>query len=111
MLNLFGASNPIKVVGVRAGEKLHEILVSAEELTRAADCGDYYRVHCHGEQDYDEYFVRGIFSDQVAREGYTSENAPQLTVAETEQLLLQLPEIRQDLDQWTPGVISLRRAA
>lgn len=111
MLNLFGARNPIEIVGVRAGEKMHEILVSAEELSRAEDCGEYYRVGCHNKQDYDEYFVRGIFSEQVAREGYTSENASQLSVRQTEQLLLQLPEIRRDLQQWNGGSNLLRRAA
>ena len=111
MLNLFGANNPIEVVGVRAGEKLHEILVSAEELTRAGDCGEYYRVHCHRDENYDDYFVRGIISETIAREGYTSENAPQLSVRETEDLLLKLPEIRRDLEQWRPTKIKLRRAA
>jgi len=111
MLNLFRAKNPIEVVGVRAGEKLHEILVSAEELTRAADCGEYYRVHCQREQNYDEYFVRGLVSETIAREGYTSENAPQLSVRETEDLLLELPEIRQDLEQWLSSGYAGRRAA
>jgi len=111
MLNLFDAQNPIEIVGVRAGEKLHEILVSAEELTRAEDSGEYYRVHCQRDQDYDEYFVRGLVSETIAREGYTSENAPQLSVRETEQLLLELPEIQRDLEQWLPGRLSFRRIA
>jgi UDP-glucose 4-epimerase len=111
MLNLFRARNPIEIVGVRAGEKLHEILVSAEELTRAEDCGEYYRVHCQRDQNYDEYFVRGIVSETIAREGYTSENAPQLSVRETEELLLELPEIRRDLERWVPAATGMRRAA
>ncbi len=111
MLNLFQAKNRIEIVGVRAGEKLHEILVSAEELTRAADCGEYYRVHCQREQNYDEYFVRGLVSETIAREGYTSENAPQLSVRETEDLLLELPEIHHDLQRWLPGGLTRRRAA
>lgn len=111
MLNLFRANNRIDVVGVRAGEKLHEILVSAEELTRAADCGEYYRVSCQREQNYDEYFVKGLVSEKIAREGYTSENAPQLSVHETEELLLELPEIRRDLEQRQPTAFAVRRAA
>lgn len=100
MLNLFQVNNPIETVGIRAGEKMHEILVSAEELSRSEDCGEYYRVHCQQERDYEEYFTRGIISETISREGYTSENAPQLSVKGTEQLLLQLPEIRRDLEQW-----------
>jgi len=100
MLNLFQVNNQIETVGIRAGEKMHEILVSSEELTRSEDCGEYYRVHCQCDRDYDEYFIRGIVSEDIAREGYTSENAPNLSVKETEELLMQLPEIRRDLDQW-----------
>ncbi|MBX3424456.1 MAG: polysaccharide biosynthesis protein [Pirellulales bacterium] len=110
MRRLFQADNPIDVVGVRAGEKMHEVLVSAEELTRAEDCGEYYRVCCHGRRDYDEYFTRGHVSEEMLRDGYTSENAPQLSIGEVENLLLRLPEIRRDLDQ--RGVkIGPRRAA
>lgn len=111
MLNLFQVNNKIETVGVRAGEKMHEILVSAEELTRAEDCGEYYRVHCRLDRDYDNYFVRGIVSETVAQEGYTSENAPQLSVKDTEQLLMQLPEIRRDLEQWFGASQLPRRAA
>jgi len=111
MLNIFHAKNKIETVGVRAGEKMHEILVSAEELTRASDCGEYYRVRCQRDRDYDEYFIRGIVSEEVAREGYTSENAPQLSVQDTEALLLQLPEIRRDLDLWFQNGHSRRLTA
>ncbi|MEM8863950.1 MAG: polysaccharide biosynthesis protein [Planctomycetota bacterium] len=111
MLNLFGVSNPIEIVGVRAGEKMHEILVTAEELTRAEDQGEYYRVHSQRDCDYDDYFVRGLVSEEMAREGYTSENAPQLSVRQTEHLLLQLPEIRRDLQNHASQATKARLAA
>lgn len=100
MLNLFDVDNPIEIMGIRAGEKLHEVLVTAEELSRAEDSDDYYRVHCQRDRDYDEYFVRGTISEKMAVEGYTSENAPQLSIRQTEQLLLSLPEIQRDLNEW-----------
>ena len=34
-----------KVIGILPGEKLHEILVSEEELVRVRDCGEYYTIH------------------------------------------------------------------
>lgn len=34
-----------RVIGILPGEKLHEILVSEEELVRVRDCGDYYTIH------------------------------------------------------------------
>ena len=41
---LFGADNPIQVIGTRHGEKLYETLVSREEMARAEDIGRYYRI-------------------------------------------------------------------
>lgn len=111
MLSLFRASNPIDVVGIRAGEKTHEVLVTAEELGRAEDCGEYYRIHCHRERDYEQYFTRGILSEELAEQGYTSENAKQLTVSEVKDLLLQLPEIRSDLESWGQSAGAVRLAA
>lgn len=99
MKRLFRVDNPVKVVGIRAGEKMHEVLVSAEELTRAEDCDEYYRVCSNAKRDYDEYFVRGQIPQAMLQDGYTSENAPQLSVPQIEDLLLRLPEIRRDLHQ------------
>jgi len=111
MLDLFGVNNPIDIVGVRAGEKTHEVLASSEELGRAEDCGDYYRIHCHRERDYEQYFTRGVLSEELTEQGYTSENAKQLTVSEVKELLLQLPEIRSELASWTQAAGKLRLAA
>jgi UDP-glucose 4-epimerase len=96
-LNVFEAHNPIEVVGVRAGEKMHEVLVSAEEFARAEEFDDYYRIGCFRGRNYDEFFSRGILSEAFAREGYTSENARRLAVPEIEHLLLRLPEIQAAL--------------
>jgi FlaA1/EpsC-like NDP-sugar epimerase len=93
-LNVFGARNPIEVVGIRAGEKMHEVLVSAEEFARAEEFDDYYRISSFRGRNYDDFFSRGIHTAAFTREGYTSENAKRLTVPEIEQLLLRLPEIR-----------------
>jgi UDP-glucose 4-epimerase len=111
MLHLFGAANPIKIIGTRAGEKIHEVLVSAQELARADDCGDYYRVRSDRDRDYSHYFERGTLSATMVREGYTSENARQLSLAEVEALLLELPEIRRDLDEWRRQTSAMRRVA
>lgn len=93
MLNLFESSSEIQVVGIRAGEKMHEVLVTAEEFARAQEFENYYRINSQTGQSYDDYFSRGIHLSPFAKEGYTSENARRLSVPEIEQLLLQLPEI------------------
>jgi UDP-N-acetylglucosamine 4,6-dehydratase len=111
MLNLFEATNEVNVVGIRAGEKMHEVLVTAEEFARADEFDDYYRISSHRGRNYDEFFSRGIQSSPFAKEGYTSENARRLSVAEIEQLLLRLPEIREALAARTPRERRERRAA
>ena len=100
LLNLFEVCNPFEQVGIRAGEKMHEVLVTAEEFVRAEEFDNYYRIFCPHGHDYDQFFSRGIQSSAFARDGYTSENARRLTVQEVEQLLWRLPEIQEELTGW-----------
>lgn len=83
-------------VGVRAGEKTHETLVSQEEMYRAEDLGKYFEIPPESQSlDYDRYFFRG---DRVkVVDSFTSENTNRLGVDETIELLLTLPEIKQEL--------------
>lgn len=111
LLNLFNASNPIETIGVRAGEKMHEVLVTSEELVRAEEFDHYYRILCEAKRDYNEFFTKGVDSARFLKEGYTSENAPRLTVRQIEQLLLELPEIQDELRGWNAGEISVRKSA
>jgi UDP-glucose 4-epimerase len=94
-LELFDAKNEIKVIGVRAGEKLHETLINWEESANSEDLGDYYRVRSARSENYDDYFTHG--SKDKRLEGYTSENTKQLSILETKELLLSLGEIRNAL--------------
>lgn len=94
--SLLGNDDPeIRVIGIRHGEKMHETLLSREELVTAEDQGDYFRVPLDARSlQYEMYFDQG--SDSVARaEDYTSENTRQLTLDETKQLLLQIPQIQR----------------
>jgi UDP-glucose 4-epimerase len=111
MLNVFEATNGTEVVGIRAGEKMHEVLITAEEFARAEEFEDYYRIPCQHGRNYDQFFTRGTHSSAFAKDGYTSENARRLTVAEIEQLLLSLPEIRESLEAHASQSHSRRRAA
>ena len=112
LLEIFSANNLVKIVGVRAGEKLHEVLVTAEELARAEEFDDYYRAPCVGGQDYSRYFTHGEpLPEAFQRDGYTSENARRLSVEEVKELLLSLPEVRQELEGWSGGNSGLRIAA
>jgi UDP-glucose 4-epimerase len=111
MLNVFEAKNSIEVVGIRAGEKMHEVLVTAEEFARAEEFDEYYRIPCEHGRNYDQFFTRGTLSSAFAKDGYTSENARRLSMPEIEQLLLSLPEIRDALEARAAQSHPWRRAA
>ena len=94
----FIAQRPeIKVIGTRHGEKLYETLVTREEMVRAIDMGDYYRIPCDTRDlNYDKFFTKG--NEDVARiEDYHSHNTHRLDVDGMVQLLLKLRFIREDL--------------
>jgi UDP-glucose 4-epimerase len=94
--SLFGDDDPeIRVIGVRHGEKLHETLLSREEMVAATDEGDYFRVPLDTRSlQYELYFDQGEAA--VARyDDYTSENTRRLSLEETRDLLLTLPAIRE----------------
>jgi UDP-glucose 4-epimerase len=86
-----------KTIGVRHGEKLFESLLGAEEMAKAEDKGDYFRVPLDTRTlDYEVFFEKG--EDQPAPlESYTSHNTQRLDKGGVKALLLTLPEIRQEL--------------
>lgn len=97
MLELFGVDTGIQVIGVRHGEKIFETLASREELLRADDMGDYYRVPMDARDlNYGKFFTEGELQE-IETDEYNSHNTEQLDVAGVKDLLLQLPEIRREL--------------
>ena len=87
----------VKVIGTRHGEKLYETLVTREEMAKAVDMGDYYRIPCDTRDlNYDKFFVEG--SEEISKiEDYHSHNTHRLDVEGMKQLLLKLRFIREDL--------------
>ena len=86
----------IKVIGTRHGEKLYETLVTREEMARAVDMGEYYRIPCDARGlNYDK--VEGGNPEIEKMEEYHSHNTKRLTVEEMQGLLLKLTFIREDL--------------
>ena len=96
MLDIFNSNVDIHNIGIREGEKLHETLVTQEELMRAEDLVDFYRIHYIMQLDYDEYFLHGK-ENHIPKEGYTSNNTERLNIEETKELILSLPEIQEAL--------------
>lgn len=79
---LFGGTGT-RVIGTRHGEKLFETLMTREEMLRAEDMGEYFRVHSDSRDlNYDKFFVEGDVLTQ-AEESYTSHNTRRLNIEET----------------------------
>jgi UDP-N-acetylglucosamine 4,6-dehydratase/5-epimerase len=97
LLELYKADNEIRIIGTRHGEKLYESLVSREEMVKAEDLGNYYRIPMDDRDlNYGKYFTEGDERINQAEE-YTSHNTRRLDIEETMELLLKLPFIRQDV--------------
>lgn len=94
---LYKFNSKIKVIGTRHGEKLYETLVNREEMAKAIDMGDYYRVPADNRDlNYDKFFSEGE-KDVSKIEDYHSHNTHRLDVEGTKQLLLILTMIKKDL--------------
>ncbi len=97
MLDIFNASNEIKIIGTRHGEKLYETLLTQEERVRSTDLGDYYRVSPDDRDlNYDKYFSQGDEMVQTIQD-YHSHNTTRLTNEELKALLLTLDYVRNEL--------------
>lgn len=99
--SLLGNDDPeIHVIGIRHGEKLHETLLSREEIVKASDEGDYFRVPLDARSlQYELYFDEGERTISRSHD-YTSANTHQLDVDQTKELLLRLPEFGEMVGMW-----------
>jgi UDP-glucose 4-epimerase len=99
LLELYKVNNQIKIIGTRHGEKLYETLVNREEMVKAEDLGNYYRIHADTRDlNYNRFFIEG--EAQISQiEEYTSHNTFRLNIEETKQLLLKLDSIRDDTEK------------
>lgn len=92
---LLHLDNDIKIIGTRHGEKLYESLVSREEMARADDLGDYYRIPADSRDlNYDKYFIEGE-TEISTIDDYTSHNTRRLDVAQVKDVLMQLDIVQE----------------
>ena len=95
--DIFKADNPIKVIGTRHGEKLYETLCTREEMQKAEDMGDFYRIPADNRDlNYSRYFSEGE-TDVNAIEDYHSHNTEQLSNEKLKETLLNLGYIKEEL--------------
>ena len=97
LIELYKSSSEIKVIGTRHGEKLYETLVNREDMTKAENLGEYYRIPADNRDlNYEQYFSEGI-PELGNLEEYHSHNTSILNVEGMKKLLLKLPMIRKDI--------------
>ncbi len=97
LIELYNSKSEIKLIGTRHGEKLFESLVNREEMVKAIDMGNYYRIPADTRDlNYDQYFSEGE-PDMSKVEEYHSHNTERLDIEGMKELLLKLPEIREDV--------------
>ena len=90
VLELKQAGNEIQNIGTRHGEKLFEVLVTAEEMLRAEDLPGFFRIRADNRDlNYDNYFSKGNPAFNGA-EQYNSHNTHRLDVEEMKALLRKL---------------------
>ncbi len=98
MAEMLNKESEIKVIGTRHGEKLFESLVSREEMARAEDLGEYFRIPSDSRDlNYGKYFVEGEMEVSEI-EDYTSHNTHRLNIDGVKNTLLKLEIIREALN-------------
>jgi UDP-glucose 4-epimerase len=94
---LYNKDNEIKIIGTRHGEKLYETLVSKEDMLKAENFENYYRVPADNRDlNYAKYFSEGS-DDLSSIDDYHSHNTERLSIDGLKAILMKLDIIKQDL--------------
>ena len=94
---LFNANNEIKIIGARHGEKMYESLCGKEEMSKAEDLGDFYRIPADfRDLNYTKYLATD--PPRLQDKEYNSDNTRRLNVAQLKELLLTLPYVQEELN-------------
>ncbi len=89
--------NEIKIIGTRHGEKLYETLCTREEMVKAEDMGDFYRVPADNRDlNYSMYFSEGE-KNLAEIEDYHSHNTERLNVEGVKNLISKLVLVKKEL--------------
>jgi len=97
LIDIFQSKSKIKPIGIRHGEKMHETLVTREEMMKAEDLGNYYRIKADARGlNYEKYFFKGDKKKKILEE-YNSSNTLMLNKEALIKVLLKLPEVKSEL--------------
>lgn len=96
---MFNTENEVKIIGTRHGEKLFETLCTKEEMNKAEDMGEFYRIPSDNRDlNYAKYFSEGK-ENPLEIEDYNSHNTEQCDVEGIKNLLKGLPLIKLELEK------------
>jgi len=94
---IFGSTKETRIIGTRHGEKVYESLLTREEMSKAADLGNYYMIPIDARDlNYANYFTSGV-ETKPQIDDYTSHNTYRLNLQEVKELLLSLDYIQEAL--------------
>ena len=97
LIDLTGKEVPVNIIGTRHGEKLYETLCTREEMIKAEDMGDFYRIPADNRDlNYAKYFSEGE-QDISIIEDYHSHNTNQKSIEGLKELISKLPLIRKEI--------------
>ena len=97
MKELFSSDTPIRIIGTRHGEKLYETLCTKEEMIKAEDMGEFYRIPSDNRDlNYNKYFYEGE-KDISIIEDYNSHNTDQCDIENMKNLLMGLSIIKDEV--------------
>jgi len=92
------ATENIRVIGIRHGEKMYETLLTKEEAAKAIDMGNFYAVPADNRDlNYDKYFVDGD-TKRATIEEFNSDNTRRLDLEETKAKIASLEYIQNELN-------------
>lgn len=97
LIEIFNSKSKIREIGIRHGEKMHETLVTKEEMLKSENLRDHYRIKVDSRDlNYDKYYSQGDSKVEVQKE-YNSSNTKLLDKEELIKILLKLPEVISEI--------------
>ena len=93
IMKLMQIQTKIDIIGTRHGEKLYETLVNKEDMAKAEDLGQYYRIPADNRDlNYEKFFSEGDVNIPQFEE-YHSHNTQRLDLNGMKALLLSLSDV------------------
>ncbi|MEI0493701.1 polysaccharide biosynthesis protein [Brachyspira intermedia] len=94
---IFNPNVEIKIIGTRHGEKTYETLINKEDMIKAVDMGNFYKIPADNRDlNYDKYFTDGNI-ETASKEEYNSDNTTRLNKEEVKEKLLSLDYVKNEL--------------